>query len=182
MAHNSSGGHVGYTVWPQIVGSHKNPGMPSQYLMCPEVAISQRIHLWEGKSASMQKFQRFSGSLWAGTLSFGGVIREDWCCDCANVPRTRPAVGCPGLNSRRSSMGWCRRSIGERSSWLFPLGYITVQGCWMLPRSPGSHGQGMFYCNPSWHVGSWSHQHTNWSVGTSGWPLVWIAIVEVCRR
>ena len=38
-------------VWQQIVGSRKNPGMPSQCLMCPEVAISQRIHLWEGKKA-----------------------------------------------------------------------------------------------------------------------------------
>ena len=26
--------------------------MPSQCLVCPEVAISRRIHLWEGKSAS----------------------------------------------------------------------------------------------------------------------------------
>ena len=50
MAHSSCDGHVEYVVWPLIVGSRKNPGMPSQYLMCPEVAISQRIHLWEGKS------------------------------------------------------------------------------------------------------------------------------------
>jgi len=45
MTHSSSGGYVGYIVWPQIVGSRKNPGMPSQYLMCPEVEISQRIYL-----------------------------------------------------------------------------------------------------------------------------------------
>jgi len=45
MAHSSSDGHVGFIVWPQIEGSRKNPGMPSQYLMCPEVALSQRIHL-----------------------------------------------------------------------------------------------------------------------------------------
>jgi len=46
-----------------------------------------------------------------------------------------PAVGCPGQNSWRPGLGWCRRSMGEKRSWLFPLGYTTVQGCWMLPRS-----------------------------------------------
>jgi len=54
MAHSSSAGHVGYIVWSQKVGSRRNPGMPSQYLMCPEVAISERMHLWEGRSASNQ--------------------------------------------------------------------------------------------------------------------------------
>jgi len=45
MAHGSSDGYVGCIAWPRIVGSRKNPGMPSQCLMCSEVAISQRIHL-----------------------------------------------------------------------------------------------------------------------------------------
>ena len=40
-----SNGHVGCIVYQQKVGSRKNPGMPSQYLVCPEVAISRRIHL-----------------------------------------------------------------------------------------------------------------------------------------
>ena len=93
-----------------------------------------------------------------------------------------PAVGCPGRNSRRPGLGWCRRYIGERKSWLFPLDYTTVQGCWMLPRSPGSHRQEMFCCNPSWPAGSRSHQLTDWGVGTPGWPLVCIASVVVCRR
>ena len=93
-----------------------------------------------------------------------------------------PAVGCPGQNSRRPGLGWCRRSMGETRSWLIPLGYTTDQGCWMFPSSPGSHRQEMFCCNPSWHVGCWSHQHTDWGVGTSGWPLVQIASMEVCRR
>jgi len=52
----------------------------------------------------------------------------------------------------------------------------------MLPRNPGYHRQGMFCCNPSWHAGSWSRQHTKWDVGTSGWPLGWVTSVEVCRR
>jgi len=33
-----------------------------------------------------------------------------------------PAVGCPGRNSRRPGLGWCRRSNSERRNWLFPLG------------------------------------------------------------
>ena len=76
----------------------------------------------------------------------------------------------------------CQRSNGERRNWLFTLGCTTVQGCWMLPRSPGSHRQEMFCCNPSWPAGSRSHQLTDWGVGTPGWPLVCIASVVVCRR
>jgi len=37
---------------------------------------------------ALQKFQRFTGSLWAGTLNLGGVVREDRCCDRGNFPRT----------------------------------------------------------------------------------------------
>ena len=40
----------------------KNPGMPSQYLICPEMAISHRIHLWEGKSASNRPCERSNAS------------------------------------------------------------------------------------------------------------------------
>jgi len=45
LAHSSSDSHVGYIAKSQKVGSHKNSGMPSQYLAYPEVANSQRIHL-----------------------------------------------------------------------------------------------------------------------------------------
>jgi len=30
-----------------------------------------------------------------------------------------PAVGCPGRNSRRPGLGWCRHSIAEKRSCLF---------------------------------------------------------------
>jgi len=50
MAHSSSDGYVGCTVWPQIAGFRKNLGMPSQYFVCPEVAISQRTHLEKAKA------------------------------------------------------------------------------------------------------------------------------------
>jgi len=39
--------------------------------------------------SALRKFQRFTGSLWAGTLSLGGVMREGRCCDRGNFPRTR---------------------------------------------------------------------------------------------
>ena len=130
MAHSSSDGHVGYIVWPQIVGSRKNPGMPSQCLTYPEVAISQRIHLWEGKSATNQPCESSNASPdrcgqepWASVALWrkadvvtAGTFLEHVC----------PAVGCPGRNSWRPGLGWCRRPIGERS-WLFPLGYSLQQ-------------------------------------------------------
>ena len=147
MAHSSSYSHVRYIVWPQIVGSRINPGMPSQYLMCPEVTISQQIHLWEGKSACHHHCES-SNALPDHRGTFPGT-------------HVCPAVGCPGRNSRRPGLGWPLRSISEKRNWLFPLGHTAVRGCWMLPWSPGSHCQEMFCCNPSWHVGSWSHQHGN---------------------
>ena len=187
MADSSCDGHVGYIVWPRIIRSRENPGMPSQYLMCPpEVAISQRIHLWEGKSASNQPCESSNASpnryeqepcvlvaLWMRVdVASAGSFLEHVC----------PAVDCPGRNSRRLDPGWCQRSIDERRNWLFPLGHATVQGSWVFSRSPGPHRQEMFCCNPCWHVGSWSQQHTEWTVGTLGWPSVWIARVEVCSR
>jgi len=39
--------------------------------------------------SALRKFQRFTGSLWAGTLSLGGVTTEGRCCDHGNFPRTR---------------------------------------------------------------------------------------------
>ena len=165
MAHSSSNGRVGCIVWPQQVGSRKNSGMPSQCLMCPAVAISQRIHLWEGKSASNQPCEGSNASPdrcgqgpWASVALWG---KADVVASGTFLVHACPAVGCPGRNSRTPGLDWCRRSIGERRSWLLSFGYTTVPGCWMFPRSPGSHRQAMFCCNPSWHVGSWSHQHAN---------------------
>jgi len=39
--------------------------------------------------SALRKFQSFTGSLWTGTLSLGGVIRVGRCCDRGNFPRTR---------------------------------------------------------------------------------------------
>ena len=66
---------------------------------------------------------------------------------------------------------------------LFPLGHTAVHGCWLLPRSPGSHRQGMFCCSPSWHVSGWSHQRIGvWGRRSSGKTLVWVASAEVCSH
>jgi len=132
----------------------------------------QQIHLWEGKSASNQPCESTNASpdrcrqeLWVSVALWGtagaviaGTFLEHVC----------SAVGCPGQHSQRPGPGWRRCSICERRNWLLPLGCTAARGCWLSPRSPGSHRQGMFCCNPSWRVGSWSHQHTNWDVGMPG--------------
>jgi len=188
MAHSSSDGHVGYIVWPQKVGSRKNPCMPSQYLMCPEVAISQGIHLWGGRSASNQPCESSNASPdrcgqepWASValkrkaaVVAAGTFLEHVC----------PAVGCPGRNSPRPGLGWCRCSIGERRSWLIPLGYITDQGCWMLPRSPNSHRQGCFVVTPvdmlavevtNIQTGIWERRDGRWCE-SQAWRFVYVNV------
>jgi len=147
---------------------------------------SRRTHLWEGKSASNRPCESSNASPnrcgqepWILVALWG---RTDVVTARTFLGHVCPAVGCPGRGSWRPGLGWCRRSNGERRNWLFPLGCTKVQGCWMLPKSPGSHRPGMLCCNPSWRAGNWSHQRTGWGVGTSGWSLKWVASVEVCRR
>ena len=125
-------------------------------------SVSRQKHF----QSALRKLQRFTGSLWAGTLSFGGFMREGRCCDFGNFPRTRLSgswLSWPKLVKARSGL------VPTFHRWdknlAVSLGYTTVQGCWMLPRSPGSHRQGMFCCNPSWRVGSWSHH----SIQTRVW-------------
>jgi len=127
------------------------------------IAAASRWGRGEGKSASNQSCESSSAppdrcgqepwilvALWGrADVVTAGTFLEHVC----------PAVGCPCRNSPRPGPGWCRRCIGERRNWLLPLGHTTVQGCWMLPRSSGSHRHKMFCCSLSWHVGSWSHQH-----------------------
>jgi len=129
MAHSSSDGHVGCIVWPQVIGSRKNAGIPSQCLVCPEVAISQRIHLWEGKSTSNQPC-RSSNASWDHCGQEPWALVALW--EKANVVTTRTfqehvwlAVGCPGGSSWRPGEDWCWCSISVRS-WLFPLGDTRV--------------------------------------------------------
>jgi len=57
--------------------------------------------------SALRKFQRFTVSLWPGTLSFGGVMREGRCCDRGNFPRTRLSrsrLSSPKLAKARSGL------------------------------------------------------------------------------
>jgi len=107
--------------------------------------------------AALRKIQRFTESLWAWTLSLGGVMKEGRCCDHGNFPRkclSGSRLSWPKLAKARSGLV---PTFHERRNWLFPLGYTTVQGCWMLPRNPGSLRQGVFCCcSPltCWHLKS----------------------------
>jgi len=133
--------------------------------------------------STLWKFQHFTGSLWAGTLSFGGVMREGRCCDCGNVPRTRLSgswVSWPRLAKARSRLVPTFHRWEKKLTVFFGL-YNSPRLLDVAQESRLS-SSGEFCCNPRWHVSSWSHQHTDWGVGTSGWPLVWITSVEFCRR
>ena len=125
--------------------------------------------------SALRKFQRFH------RIAADRNLELRWCYKGRPgtfLEHVCPAVGCPGRNSRRPGLGWWRRSIGERRSWLFPLYYTTDQGWWMLP-GVQAHRQEMFCCNPTWHVGNWSHQHTDWGVGTSGWELGFVDVNDL---
>ena len=129
--------------------------------------------------SALPKFQCVTGSLWAGTWSFGGIMREGQCCDRGNFPRTHLSgsrLSWPKLAKVRSGL------VPTFHRWEMKPAAWVIQQSKVLGCCPGSHRQKMFCCNPSWHVGSWSHQRIAWGVGTSGWPLVWIASVEVRRR
>jgi len=133
MAHSSSSGRVGYIVWPRIVGSHKNAGIPFQYLVCSDarggnLSTDSPVRRQKRFQSALRKFQNFTGSLGAGTFSLGGVMREGRCCYRWHFGHVCPAVGCPARDSRRPGLGWCPRSISERRNWLFPLDHAAVQG------------------------------------------------------
>jgi len=151
-----------------------------------KVAISQRIHLQEGKSASKHPHGSSNASpdpcgqepwvslpLWksAGVVA-AGTFLEHVC----------SAVGCPRRNSRRPDLGWCRRAIGERKKLAVSFGSYSSPRLLNVAQESRLSPSGVFCWNPSWHVGSWIRQHTDWCVGTSGWSYVWVANVEICRR
>jgi len=78
MPHSSSEGHEGYIVWPQKVGSRKNPGVSPECLSVWRWQSFNRLICGKAKVLlnSLVKVPRFTGSLWAGALSFSGVMRE----------------------------------------------------------------------------------------------------------
>ena len=90
MADGSCDDHVGYIIWLQTTGSRKIPVMPSSCLLCPEVAISKRISLYEDKNnASNQPCESSNTSPDHCRQEF--EPRWPWeCrhCDRGNYPRT----------------------------------------------------------------------------------------------
>jgi len=79
--------------------------------------------------SALQKFQRFTGSLWAGTLKLGGVMsKADVVTAGAFLEHACQAVGCPGRTSRRPGPGWCRRSIGLVPTLSMLLHYWVYNG------------------------------------------------------
>ena len=181
MAHRSCDSHVRYNAWQQKAGSHKNPGIPSKYLMCPrlqslngftcETAKVLPINLakvqilnWIAVGRNLESWWRYEAGLvlWQWELLYNMCLWQS-----AVMAKTCVAKARSGLVSR------C--SIGEWRNWLLPFGHTTVQGFWMLPKSLGSHHQ-MFCCNPSWHVVSWSR---HWDVWTWGWVLMGITSKEM---
>ena len=158
---------------------------------CPEVGNSQRILLLEDKSASNQPCESSNASpnrcrqeLWVSL----------WCYERGLVLWSRKillehvcqAVGCPGRHSKcqvRDGVDFpsVREETGY-SLWFVqqlikvvgccPGGQainVSRCGCWLLPGRPSYQRQQMQCCNPSWHAGSRSRQHTGWCVETSGW-------------
>ena len=105
--------------------------------------------------SALRKYQRFTRSLWAGTLSLDGVMREgDVVTAGTFLEHVCSAVGCLDR-----SPGWCRRFVGERRSWLFlwVIQQSKVVGCCLGVQALTVR---RCFCNPNWHVGSLSHQHT----------------------
>jgi len=91
MVRSSSDGHLGYIVWPQKVGSCKNPDALSMSGVSGggNLSTDSPVRRQKRFQSALRKFQRFTGLLWAGTLNLGGVMREGRCCDRGNFPRMR---------------------------------------------------------------------------------------------
>ena len=98
--------------------------------------------------SALRKFQRFTGSLWAGTLSHGAIMREARCCDRGNFPITRLSdIVLANTREGQVRVGVDVPSVrGETGCFLY--GHTAARGFWMLPRSPGSHRQKIFFCRP----------------------------------
>jgi len=97
--------------------------------------------------SALQKFQRFTGLLWAGTLNLGGLMREGRCCDRGNFPMTRLTgswLSWPRLAKARSGLvptfQWREKNLAvsfglynsprlldvAQESRLSPSGYVVL--------------------------------------------------------
>jgi len=85
--------------------------------------------------SGLRKFQRFTGSLQAGTLGLGGVVREGRCCNRGNFCRTRlsgSGLSWPTLVKARSGLVPTFRRREEKLA--APLGRTVKAG--LKPMQP----------------------------------------------
>ena len=135
MAHSFCDGYVGRYI-------DSRPSKNSWYALSMFVvsgggnlSTDSPVRRQERFESALRKPQRFTGSLWAGTLSVSvsGVLRWGRCCDSGNLPRTClcPAVGYPGRNLR--SQVWVGADFplvrGETGCFLWLLKQSKVVGC-----------------------------------------------------
>ena len=153
-------------------------------MVCPEVTISRRIYLWEGKSASTWPCESSNASPdccgqepWILVVLWG---RADVVTAGIFLGHVCPAVD--GLAEAREGQVWVGADVltarEETGCCLWVVQQSKVFGC--CPGVQALTVRGC--CNPSWRAGNWSRQRTGWGVGTSGWLLEWVASVDVCRR
>ena len=82
--------------------------------------------------SALRKFQPFTGSLWTGTLSFGGVMRDGRCCDRGNFPRTclsGSRLSWPKLSNARSGLVPTFHRWEKLACFLWVIQKCKVVGC-----------------------------------------------------
>jgi len=110
MAHSSSGGPRGiHSLAAESRLSQKSWYALSISGVCGGGNLSTDSPARRQKrfQSALRKFQRFTGSLWAGTLNLGGVRREGRCCDSGHFPRTHLSgsrLSWPRLAKARSGL------------------------------------------------------------------------------
>ena len=118
--------------------------------------------------SALRKFQCFTGSLLAGTLNLGCVMREGRCCNRGSFTRTRlpgSRPSWPKLVKTRS--GLVPTFQGREKKLVVSFGLYNSPR--LLDVAQESRLSPLLFSNPSWHASNWSRQCTDWGVGTSGW-------------
>ena len=178
-AHNSCDGHVGY-----IFGRREQ--VLAKFLVCPLdifcIRRWQSLNVFTCKKAkalpislakvptlhriavgrNLESWCRYEGGpmLWRRELSYNTSVRQSAVMAETREGQVRVGVDIPSV-------------IGETGCFLW-----VIQGCWMFPKSPGSPVKVCFVVTPT-PVDMLAVEVTN---GTSGWPLMWVASVKICRR
>jgi len=128
--------------------------------------------------STLRNFQRFTGSMWAGIVRHGGVMRVGRWCDNRDFPKKVQACR-PTLAKARSvlvpAFPWWEEKLAA------PFGLCTSASRWLLPKRSGSHRQEMSCCRPQLTCRQLKPP-TCQNVVTSRWPQVWVPRAAVCRR